>query len=136
MTTRRPIVIGLSQTTGTFPRMGMNDKRTAPRLSRSRRLLDHIPEMAGADSEAFGCFSEETLTTITSLRLPRETWVDFGRPGRLTVTIEPGDQLDVGVTRRRCGGCGGAIELVHGAESAWWAHVGPYTDEHETRPAE
>lgn len=69
-------------------------------LSKTRTLLE-FAHVEGDDESAHPIFVAsdddpgETSVRRTEVRMDREVWQDMGEPHEITVTIEPGDLLNV-----------------------------------------
>jgi hypothetical protein len=61
---------------------------------RSRRLLDLAVAPAGETWFTFAQADEDTGLATTVLKMSEQSWLNLGSPAQLTVTIEPGDQLN------------------------------------------
>lgn len=63
-----------------------------PSLMRTVTVLHRAPYMEGPATVYLGADAEDGRAT--SIRLDRDVWNDMGQPRVVTVTIEPGDQLN------------------------------------------
>lgn len=66
---------------------------TTVRVSKSRRVL--ALSYLSPNNACFQAGSDDDDSTVTSLVITREDWVEFGQPNVITATIEPGDLLNV-----------------------------------------
>lgn len=55
-----------------------------------------VVELTGAGNRliTFSQWDEDDGDVTTKVVLRRESWVDLGRPGVITITVEPGDKLN------------------------------------------
>lgn len=64
-------------------------KPTAGVRTRTRTVMARTV----TDTERFAYFQSDT-TALSPIALDWSTYIDMGRPDRITVTIEPGDRLN------------------------------------------
>lgn len=62
-------------------------------LTRTVRVLDYEGDL-GQDRVRFSRPPDEPGDLPTIVSLDRDTWEDFDRPEKITITIEPGDLLN------------------------------------------
>lgn len=67
----------------------------APTMSKSVILLEINGDADVDDMIAFQAVDEESGLITTSLLIDKEEWEHFGSPDVVTITIEPGDQLNL-----------------------------------------
>jgi hypothetical protein len=62
------------------------------RLIKSQKVLDYLGPTA--DVHYFGTPDEDSGNVMLGYKLTQRDFDDFGRPEKLTITIEPGDKLN------------------------------------------
>jgi len=69
-------------------------------ITRTRRIYDRLSRPLGTPPRVTFVQPDEDRPGLTrsSLSLDVGAWEEFGRPDQLTVTIQPGDHLNRGIT--------------------------------------